>query len=83
MSDNLEDMVSALKVQRDSALKQKEKVETANWVLLRHQAEIRQWLADAIAKWEAALNNDDDPYPTAHQIHQQAIKLLREAESHL
>lgn len=70
---------SALTVQRDSALAQARRMETANRALLAHQGEIRVWLADAIAKWEAT----DDHAQTAYEIHQHAIELLRQAESYL
>ena len=79
----LRDAVSALTVQRDSAHKQQLRTETQNRVLLRHQAELREWLASVIAQWEAAQDNSDDLGAAAHDIHQQGIARLREAESYL
>lgn len=70
---------SALRIQRDSALRQAMRSETNNKALLAHQAEIRAWLTDAIARWEAT----DDHAQTAYEIHQHAVELLRQAESYL
>lgn len=74
--------VSALKVQRDSAHHARDKAETQNRALLAHQKDIRDWVRDAIAQWEAALETND-PYAAAHAIHLRAIELLGEAESFL
>jgi len=77
----LRDAVSALTVQRDSAHKQQLRTETQNRVLLRHQAELREWLASVIAQWDAAEGAARGL--VAHVIHQQGIARLREAESYL
>jgi hypothetical protein len=79
-----DDMVSALTVQRDSAHRQRVRTETNNRVLLRHQAEVREWLAEAIAQWEAYDGAPHaDRVAVGHRIHQRALELLREAESYL
>lgn len=74
--------ISALTVQRDSAHRARDKAETQNRALLAHQKDIRDWVRDAIAQWEAALESGN-PYAAAHRIHLRAIELLGEAENFL
>lgn len=78
----LNESVSALMVQRDAAHRARDKAETSNRVLMAHQKDIRDWVRDSIASWEAALETDD-PYAAAHAIHLRAIELLGDVESFL
>ncbi len=75
----LRDAVSALTVQRDSALRQQLKAETHNLALRTHQDELRDWLANLIEQWEAA-GTDAERDATADDIHQRAIEILRVAD---
>jgi hypothetical protein len=74
----LNDRVSALTVQRDSALRELARAQTHNKMLTIHQDELRDWLAGVIDKWEAA--EDEERGMTADEIHQQAKEYLRIAD---
>ena len=63
----------AMRVQRDSAHQQLARLDAENRWLRKHQEEIRVFLADAIAQWEAARTPE-----AAADIHQRASELLRE-----
>jgi hypothetical protein len=70
-----------LTVQRDSAHRQMARLDTQNRLLLQHQADIRDWLRDAIAQWEAVADAQTwDRDAVGHRIHKRAIELLGEAE---
>lgn len=73
------DVVSAARVKMDATHKEMLKLKTENRLLRRHQAEVRDWLADAIAQWVDAKDTDDEPR-VKHEIHAHAEKLLAEAQ---
>lgn len=75
------DAISAMRVQRDSAHKQRLHTETQNRVLAKHQADIRAWLADAIDQWATArLISTAAALAAGDEIHRQAIERLGEVE---
>lgn len=73
------DVVSALKVQRDSAHKRMIRAETETRILRKHQKELLQWLDDEIHQWLTAKDTDE-ALRVANEIHQRAEKILEEAK---
>lgn len=73
------DAISAMRVKVNATHKEMLQLKTENRLLRRHQAEVRDWLADAIQQWVDAKDTADEPR-VKHEIHQHAEKLLEEAQ---
>jgi hypothetical protein len=84
MTDKDKDAVSALRVQRDSAHRQLSELEPQHRWLLKHQADIREWLTDAIQQWQAARAvGHAEAVAFGDEVAKKATALLREAQTHL
>jgi hypothetical protein len=76
--------VSALRIQRDSAHRQLAELEPQHRFLLKHQADIREWLTDAIQQWQAARAvGHAEAIAFGDTIAEKATALLREAQTRL
>jgi uncharacterized protein YfdQ (DUF2303 family) len=73
------DVVSALRIQRDSAHQKSVRLEAHNRALRKHQQEIRDWVAEAIDEF-AAARTSEQVLDVADRIHDRAVVLLGDAQ---